>query len=195
VSRVRGFFSGTTYFMGKNRGRAVVLLAILTILVVQYSTQALVAGVVALMGLLPVLAVQLSFAVVFIGAQFFMMFYFLSRPRKYTVTPEDVQIGVNFDSYRGQPDLLDHARSTVAILRGVKEFEARGGEMPKGLLLSGGPGTGKTFLASCIAAEAQLPFVYLDASSLQGAFVGTSQLMVGKLFRDARGLPTAQRCE
>ena len=60
--------------------------------------------------------------------------------------------------------------------------------MPKGLLLSGGPGTGKTFLASCIAAEAQLPFVYLDASSLQGAFVGTSQLMVGKLFRDARGL-------
>ena len=138
--------------------------------------------------MLPALALQLSFAFIFIGAQFFMMFYLLSRPRKYTVTPEDVQIGVGFDSYRGQPDLLDHARSTVAILRGVKEFEARGGEMPKGLLLSGGPGTGKTFLASCIAAEAQLPFVYLDASSLQGAFVGTSQLMVGKLFRDARGL-------
>ena len=65
--------------------------------------------------------------------------WFLSRPRKYTVTPDDAQIGVNFDSYRGQPDLLDHARSTVAILRGVKEFEARGGEMPKGLLLSGAP--------------------------------------------------------
>jgi cell division protease FtsH len=175
--------------MGKNRGRAVVLLAILTILVVQYSTQALVAGVVALMGLLPVLAVQLSFAVVFIGAQFFMMFYFLSRPRKYTVTPDDEQFGnVSFESYRGQPDLLDHARSTVRILQGVREFEIRGGEMPKGLLLSGGPGTGKTFLASVIAAEARLPFIYLDASSLQGAFVGTSQLMVMKLFRDARGL-------
>ena len=94
--------------------------------------------------------------------------------RVQAVTPDDVQIGVSFDSYRGQPDLLDHAKSTVAILRGVKEFELRGGEMPKGLLLSGGPGTGKTFLASVIAAEAKLPFVYLDASSLQGAFVGTS---------------------
>jgi len=186
--RVRNAASGTSYFLSKNRMRFVILLAVVTFLILQNSVHTLIASLINLLGVLPALALQLSFAIVFIGAQFFMMFYFLSRPRKYTVTPEDVQIGVNFDSYRGQPDLLDHARSTVAILRGVKEFEARGGEMPKGLLLSGGPGTGKTFLASCIAAEAQLPFVYLDASSLQGAFVGTSQLMVGKLFRDARGL-------
>ena len=188
MTRLQGFLSGTTYFMGKNRTRAVVLVAILTFLILAYTTRGLVDAFMGLVGLLPVLAIQLSFAVVFIGAQFFMMFYMLSRPRKYVVTPDDVQIGVNFDSYRGQPDLLDHARSTVAILQGVKEFEVRGGEMPKGLLLSGGPGTGKTFLASVIAAEAKLPFIYLDASSLQGAFVGTSQLMVMKLFRDARGL-------
>ena len=61
-----------------------------------------------------------------------MMFYFLSRPRKYTVTPEDVQIGVNFDSYRGQPDLLDHARSTVRDpprregVRGSRRRDAEG---------------------------------------------------------------------
>lgn len=188
VARARSFGSATAYFLEKNRGRFVILFAVLTIAVLLNSARALVDGLVGLIGILPAFAIQLSFAVVFIGAQFFMMFYWLSRPRKYTVTPDDVQIGVSFDSYRGQPDLLDHARSTVAILRGVKEFELRGGEMPKGLLLSGGPGTGKTFLASVIAAEAKLPFVYLDASSLQGAFVGTSQLMVMKLFRDARGL-------
>ena len=188
MTRVRGFFSGTTYFMGKNRTRAVVILAILTFLILAYTTRGLVDAFVGLVGLLPVLAIQLSFAVVFIGAQFFMMFYMLSRPRKYVVTPDDRQIDVNFDSYRGQPDLLQHAKSTVRILEGIKEFEIRGGEMPKGMLLSGGPGTGKTFLASVIANEAGLPFVYLDASSLQGAFVGTSQLMVMKLFRDARGL-------
>jgi ATP-dependent Zn protease len=188
VIRIRNAATGTTYFLEKNRIRFVILLSILTILVLQNSFRGVIDIAVSLLGLLPAFAVQLSFAVVFIGAQFFMMFYWLSRPRKYVVTPDDVQIGVNFDSYRGQPDLLDHARSTVAILRGVKEFEIRGGEMPKGLLLSGGPGTGKTFLASCIASEAKLPFVYLDASSLQGAFIGTSQLMVMKLFRDARGL-------
>ena len=188
MTRIRNVVSSTAYFLEKNRGRAVILFAALTLFVMLNSAHAVVEGIIGLIGVLPALAVQLSFAVVFIGAQFFMMFYWLSRPRKYVVTPDDVQIGVNFDSYRGQPDLLDHARSTVTILKGVKEFELRGGEMPKGLLLSGGPGTGKTFLASCIASEAGLPFVYLDASSLQGAFVGTSQLMVMKLFRDARGL-------
>ena len=60
--------------------------------------------------------------------------------------------------------------------------------MPKGMLLSGHPGTGKTFLATVIAAEARLPFIYIDASSLRGMFWGMTELMVMKLFRDARGL-------
>ena len=56
------------------------------------------------------------------------------------------------------------------------------------MLLSGRPGTGKTFLAGCIAAEAGLPFIYVDASSLRGMFWGMDSLMIMKLFRDARGL-------
>ena len=188
MTRVRSFASASAYFFEKNRFRLVIVFFALTVMVLLNTAHGVLQALVGLISFLPQFALQLSFAVVFIGAQFFMMFYWLSRPRKYVVTPDDVQIGVNFESYRGQPDLLDHARSTVRILQGVKEFELRGGEMPKGLLLSGGPGTGKTFLASCIASEAKLPFVYLDASSLQGAFIGTSQLMVMKLFRDARGL-------
>ena len=50
------------------------------------------------------------------------------------------------------------------------------------------PGTGKTFLAAVIATEAQLPFIYIDASSLRGMFMGMTEMMVMKLFRDARGL-------
>ena len=60
--------------------------------------------------------------------------------------------------------------------------------MPKGMLLSGSPGTGKTFLAAVIASEANLPFIYIDASSLRGMFWGMTELMIMKLFRDARGL-------
>ena len=69
----------------------------------------------------------------------------------------------------------------------MKEFELRGGEMPKGMLLSGSPGTGKTFLASCIAAEAGIPFIYVDASSLTSMFLGIDALIMNSLFRQARG--------
>src|SRR5207302_8935821 len=135
----------------------------------------------------PQFALQLAFAAAYIVFYFGLIFWFLSRPRKYTVTPDDAQIAMRFENYRGQPDLLEHAKSTVRILQGVKAFELRGGEMPKGMLLSGKPGTGKTFLAACIATEANLPFIYIDASSLRGMFIGMTELMIMKLFRDARG--------
>jgi cell division protease FtsH len=60
--------------------------------------------------------------------------------------------------------------------------------MPRGMLLSGSPGTGKTFLAAVIANEAKLPFIYIDASSIRGMFWGMTEMMIMKLFRDARGL-------
>ena len=56
------------------------------------------------------------------------------------------------------------------------------------MLLSGSPGTGKTFLAAVIAAEAELPFIYIDASSIRGMFWGMTEMMIIELFRDARGL-------
>lgn len=188
MNRIRGFGSHLSFVWDKNLGRLLIVLAILTGLIAANGTLQVVQMVFGLIGAAPGFMLQLSFAAAYIIFQFGILFWFLSRPRKYTVTPDDPQIGLSFENYRGQPDLLDHARTTVGILRGVKEFELRGGEMPKGMLLSGAPGTGKTFLAACIAKEANLPFVYIDASSLQGMFVGMTQLMIMKLFRDARGL-------
>lgn len=188
MNRVRGFGSHLAFVWDKNLGRLLIVLAILTGLIAANGTLQVVQMVFGLIGAAPGFMLQLSFAAAYIIFQFGILFWFLSRPRKYTVTPDDPQIGLSFENYRGQPDLLEHAKTTVGILRGVKEFELRGGEMPKGMLLSGAPGTGKTFLAACIAKEANLPFIYIDASSLQGMFVGMTQLMIMKLFRDARGL-------
>jgi cell division protease FtsH len=176
------------YILDRNRRRLLILGALMLVVAATIGLRDAFAGIAGLITALPLLAVQLAFAATYIVFYFGFMFWILSRPRKYTVTPDDPQIGIGFDNYRGQPDLLEHAQSTVKILKGVREFEERGGEMPKGMLLSGRPGTGKTFLAACIASEAGLPFIYIDASSLRGMFWGMDSLMVTKLFRDARGL-------
>ena len=188
MRRVTRAIDNLAFVISTNRRRFVLVFALLALLFAMVGAQAVGDGLVGLLGTLPVFAFQLAFAAVYIVFYFGLIFWFLSRPRKYTVTPDDAQIAMRFENYRGQPDLLAHAKSTVRILQGVKEFELRGGEMPKGLLLSGRPGTGKTFLAACIASEANLPFIYIDASSLRGMFIGMTEMMVMKLFRDARGL-------
>jgi cell division protease FtsH len=185
---IRRGVANSAYVLEHNRRRIVVLFGIVALVLLVFGARDIIDGGVGLIGALPVLGIQLLFAAAYIVFYFGLMFWFLSRPRKYTVTPDDPQIGVGFENYRGQPDLLEHAQSTVRILQGVKDFELRGGEMPKGLLLTGRPGTGKTFLAACIASEANLPFIYIDASSLRGMFWGMDSMMVMKLFRDARGL-------
>ena len=188
MNRLRTFGSNLNFIWNKNLIRLLIVLGVATALIAANGTVQFLQNVFGMIGAIPAFALQLSFAASYIIFQFGILFWFLSRPRKYTVTPDDPQIGLSFENYRGQPDLLEHAKTTVGILRGVKEFEQRGGEMPKGMLLSGRPGTGKTFLAACIAKEANLPFIYIDSSSLQGMFVGMTQLMIMKLFRDARGL-------
>ena len=188
MNRIRAFGSHLGFIWDKNLLRLAIVLGILALLVAANGTLALVAGAIGFLGSAPFLAIQLALGFAFGIIQFFGIMWFLSRPRKYTVKPDDPQIDKSFEDYRGQPDLLEHARSTVEILRGVKAFEERGGEMPRGMLLSGAPGTGKSFLAQIIAAEAKLPFIYIDSSSIRGMFIGITELMVMKLFRDARGL-------
>jgi len=186
--RLKDVADASSFLANRNRKRALIAFGIVAAILVIFGVRAVITGIGSLITMAPMLIFQLAIAGFYLIFQFGVLFWFLSRPRKYTITPDDPQIGMTFDSYRGQPDLLDHAKSTVAILRGVKEFEQRGGEMPKGMLLSGAPGTGKTFLAAVIATEAQLPFIYIDASSLRGMFLGMTEMMVMKLFRDARGL-------
>ena len=188
MTRIRQFGANLAFVWNKNVFRLLILLAVVVALVAANGTVGFLQSILGVIANVPGFALQLSFAAFYLIVQFGFLFWFLSRPRKYVVTPDDPQIGMTFADYRGQPDLLEHARTTVQILRGVKEFELRGGEMPHGMLLSGSPGTGKTFLAAVIANEAQLPFIYIDASSIRGMFWGMTEMMIMKLFRDARGL-------
>jgi cell division protease FtsH len=181
--------AGTTaYLLEHNRRRLLILLFVVAFCVAVFGARGIIEGFFGLLGQMPSLLFGLMYAAFFMIFQFGAMMWFMSRPRKYVVTPDQPQIGLSFDNYRGQPDLIDHAKSLVRILRGVERFQKLGGEMPKGMLLSGAPGTGKTFLAGCIAAEAGLPFIYIDASSLSSMWMGVDVLIVVSLFSQARRL-------
>ena len=171
-----------------NKRRLLILLGILALILFFYGIRSVFEGLAALVGQMPGLLITLIFYAFAFIAQFGALMWFLSRPRTYTVTPDDPQIGLSFDDYRGQPDLVDHAKTLVRILGGVERFKQAGGEMPKGMLLSGQPGTGKTFLAGVIAAEAKLPFIYIDSSSLRSMWMGVDALIIISLFRKGRGL-------
>jgi cell division protease FtsH len=122
----------------------------------------------------------------FIGFQFVMMYYFMARTRIYWVRPGET--GVSFADYRGNPEVLEAARRIVTLLKGAKQFKQMGGEITRGVLLIGPPGTGKSYLAQAISTEAGVPFGYLSAPSLTSAFLGMGSIKVMMLFRKARKL-------
>lgn len=129
---------------------------------------------------------QLLFAVLFMIVQFAALFWFLGRGRTYWVMPGET--GVGFKDYRGQKDVLEVATRWVTLLQGVKEFKRMGGEVSKGLLLVGPPGTGKSYLAQAIATEAGVPFGYTSAASFRAMFMGMDVMIVWSLYRKARKL-------
>jgi cell division protease FtsH len=129
---------------------------------------------------------EIGFAICYILIQFIALFWFLGRPRLYWVMPGET--GVTFEDYKGNPEVLETARRMVALLRGVKEFERMGGKPVRGLLLSGPPGTGKSYLAQCMSTEAGVPFAYASAASFRAMFIGMDVLMISRLYRKARKL-------
>jgi len=129
---------------------------------------------------------QIVFAVLFGIMQFVAIFWFLGRPRLYWVMPGET--GVTFDDYKGNPEVLEAARRIVRLLQGVKEFEDMGGTPVRGLLLSGPPGTGKSYLAQCMSTEAGVPFAYASAASFRAMFIGMDVLMIRRLYSKARRL-------
>ena len=129
---------------------------------------------------------QIGFAVIFIVIQFGALFWFLGRPRLYWVMPGET--GVNFDDYKGNPEVLEAAKRIVLLLQGVDEFKQMGGQAVRGLLLTGDPGTGKSYLAQCMSTEAGVPFAYASAASFQAMFIGMNVLMIKRLYNKARRL-------
>jgi cell division protease FtsH len=93
---------------------------------------------------------------------------------------------VRFADVAGMDEAKDALTETVEFLRNPATFGRLGGRPPRGVLLTGEPGTGKTLLARAVATEAGVPFLSASGSSFQEMFVGVGAARVRTLFADAR---------
>ncbi|MEK0082281.1 ATP-dependent zinc metalloprotease FtsH [Benzoatithermus flavus] len=108
----------------------------------------------------------------------------LARSRAQRVNGE--RVGVRFSDVAGIDEVRDQVEEIAAFLRDPQRFKAFGARIPKGVLLSGPPGCGKTLLARAIAGEAHVPFFSASAAEFVEMFVGVGAARVRDLFKRAR---------
>ncbi|MCC6673189.1 MAG: ATP-dependent zinc metalloprotease FtsH [Planctomycetes bacterium] len=106
-----------------------------------------------------------------------------SRAALYT---KENRTNITFDDVAGIDEAKDEVREIVEFLKNPQRFAKLGGSIPRGVLLVGSPGTGKTLLAKAIAGEAEVPFFSISGSDFVEMFVGVGASRVRDLFRQAR---------
>ena len=94
--------------------------------------------------------------------------------------------GVNFKDVAGQDEAKESLQEVVDFLHNPKRYTDIGAKLPKGALLVGSPGTGKTLLAKAVAGEAGVPFFSLAGSDFVEMFVGVGASRVRDLFKEAQ---------
>jgi cell division protease FtsH len=91
-----------------------------------------------------------------------------------------------FSDVAGVEEAKDELKEIVDFLRNPKKYQRLGGRIPKGVLLLGPPGCGKTLLARAVAGEANVPFFFMSASEFVEMFVGLGAARVRELFQQAK---------
>lgn len=93
--------------------------------------------------------------------------------------------GVTFDDVAGQDEAKESLEEIIDFLHNPEKYTAIGAKIPKGALLVGSPGTGKTLLAKAVAGEAKVPFFSISGSDFVEMFVGVGASRVRDLFSEA----------
>ncbi|UAC74850.1 ATP-dependent zinc metalloprotease FtsH [Burkholderia contaminans] len=105
-----------------------------------------------------------------------------SRARVYV----QQETGITFDDIAGIDEAKAELQQIVAFLRNPERYQRLGGKIPKGVLMVGAPGTGKTLLARAVAGEAAVPFFTISGSAFVEMFVGVGAARVRDLFEQAK---------
>jgi len=96
------------------------------------------------------------------------------------------QVKVTFGDVAGVEEAKEEVGELVDFLRDPSKFQALGGKIPRGVLMVGSPGTGKTLLAKAIAGEAKVPFFTISGSDFVEMFVGVGASRVRDMFEQAK---------
>jgi cell division protease FtsH len=105
-----------------------------------------------------------------------------SRAREIRFT----SVNVTFEDVAGVDEVKQELQEIVEFLRNPSKFKKLGAQIPKGILLVGAPGTGKTLLARAVAGEARVPYYSISGSDFVEMFVGVGASRVRDLFRKAK---------
>lgn len=108
----------------------------------------------------------------------------MSKSQSQRIEPDDIEI--KFDDIIGIDEVKKDVFEIVEFIKNPEKFSKANAKMPKGIILSGSPGTGKTMLAKALAKEAGVPFFYCSGSSFVEMFVGLGAARVRKLFEEAK---------
>jgi cell division protease FtsH len=96
------------------------------------------------------------------------------------------QVNVSFNDVAGVDEAKEEVGEIVEFLRDPSKFQKLGGKIPRGVLMVGSPGTGKTLLAKAIAGEAHVPFFTISGSDFVEMFVGVGASRVRDMFEQAK---------
>ena len=105
---------------------------------------------------------------------------------KATLFDQGSKVNVTFSDVAGLDEAKEEVMEIVDFLKHPKKYTALGGKIPKGVLLVGEPGTGKTLMAKAVAGEAEVPFFTISGSDFVEMFVGVGASRVRDLFKQAR---------
>jgi cell division protease FtsH len=130
---------------------------------------------------------------------FVAIWYFLIRRMSGAQTSAALNLGRNrvkiydrkemkttFSDVAGLDEAVEELREIVDFLKNPKKYQRLGGRIPKGVLLLGPPGCGKTLLARAVAGEANVPFFFMSGSEFVEMFVGLGAARVRELFQQAK---------
>ncbi|MBS1717821.1 MAG: ATP-dependent zinc metalloprotease FtsH [Armatimonadetes bacterium] len=143
---------------------------------------------------LPSIISMLAFPIIF----FVIFYFFFLRPqmmggnqalnfgRSRAKRAGETNIKVTFDDVAGIEEAKQELFEIVDFLKNTKKYTALGAKIPKGILLTGPPGVGKTHLARAIAGEAGVPFFHISGSDFVEMFVGVGAARVRDLFETAK---------
>ena len=105
---------------------------------------------------------------------------------KATLFDKESQVTITFNDVAGLEEAKQEVMEILDFLKNPKKYTNLGGKIPKGALLIGSPGTGKTLMAKAVAGEAQVPFFSLSGSDFVEMFVGVGASRVRDLFKQAK---------